>query len=128
VFGHEDAAGVAWCAQGAQRISGFTPVSGAGGFGLAGVPGVVGVVGAPVPGGKPEKPPPPSPPPQAERAQASASAEKSRTEGKESRMVGSLVLSCMDVRARQKKGAMEAPRTGQTARLGKTRYIAMKKR
>ena len=114
--------GVAADVQGAQRISGFAPVSGAGGFGLAGV------VGAPVPGRKPEKPPPPSPPPQAERAQTRASAEKSRTEGEWSRMVGSLVLSCMDGRMRQKKGAMKAPRTGQTARLGKTRYTAMKKR
>jgi hypothetical protein len=90
--------------QGAQRISGFTPVSGAGGFGFAGVSGAA---GAPVPGGKPEKPPPPSPPPQAERAQAKASAKKSRTEGNEIRMMGFLGVVCVRSDATEKKGAME---------------------
>jgi hypothetical protein len=112
-------------AQGAQRISGFTPVSGAGGFGLAGTSGLVGV---PVPGRKPEKPPPPSPPPQAERAQARASAEKSRTEGNENRMMGFLGVVVCALGCGKKNGAMKAPRTGQTARLGKTRYTAMKER
>ena len=101
--------GVSMDAQGAQRMSGLVPVSG----GLPGVAGVP-VAGVPEPGRKPEKPPPPSPPPQAERAQARISAGTSRTGRDESRMVGSLELSRVGTRMRQKIGASKAPRTGQT--------------
>jgi len=109
-----------WGVQGAQRISGFTLVSGGGAEGVVGA-------GAAAPGRKPEKPPPPSPPPQAERAEARTSAETRRTGRDESRMVGSLELSRAGTRMR-KKMAREgiAHRTG--TRLGRTRYIAMNAR